>query len=162
MGMIKICEYKALYQQGVIELILHIQQDEFKIPITINEQPDLMDIENFYQMDGNFWVALFENDVVGTVAIKNIGNRNAMLRKMFVKEAYRGKDKEISYRLLSQLLNWASEKHFRTVFLGTTPQFLAAHRFYEKHNFTEVTKDELPEEFPLMDVDKKFYCYQLN
>ncbi len=34
---------------------LHIQQNEFKVPITINEQPDLMDIENFYQKDGNFW-----------------------------------------------------------------------------------------------------------
>jgi hypothetical protein len=34
---------------------------------------------------------LSENEVVGTVAIKNIGNANAMLRKMFVKECIEAK-----------------------------------------------------------------------
>jgi N-acetylglutamate synthase-like GNAT family acetyltransferase len=160
--MIKIHAYNTAYREGVIDLILHIQQNEFKVPITINEQPDLMDIENFYQKDGNFWVALSENEVVGTVAIKNIGNANAMLRKMFVKESYRGKDKDVSGRLLAQLLNWAGENQFCKIFLGTTPQFLAAHRFYEKNNFIEIKEEELPDEFPVMEVDKKFYCYYLN
>lgn len=160
--MINLCEYDAKYQKDVIDLILYIQRDEFNVPITINEQPDLLDIEKYYQKDGNFWVALSGNEVVGTIAIKNIGNGNAMLRKMFVKEIYRGKDKRVSSGLISQLIKWASGKHFSKIYLGTTLQYLAAHRFYEKNNFKEIKMIELPEEFPVMDVDKKFYCYHLQ
>jgi hypothetical protein len=42
-------------------------------------------------------------------------------------------------------------------FLGTTPRFLAAHRFYEKNGFSEVEPGDLPSTFPIMAVDKKFY-----
>jgi hypothetical protein len=34
--------------------------------------------------------------------------------------------------------------------------------FYEKNNFIEIKEEELPDEFPVMEVDKKFYCYYLN
>lgn len=158
----KICEYKSEYQQRVVKLILHIQQDEFKIPISIDNQPDLMNIEDFYQREGNFWVALSGNEVVGTVALISIGNGNCVLRKMFVDEVYRGKDKGISGELLSQALKWADEKHFNNIFLGTTPNFVAAHRFYEKNNFIEINREELPETFPVMEVDKIFYRYHIK
>lgn len=31
------------------------------------------------------------------------------------------------------------------------------HRFYEKNGFTEIDVAQLPENFPIMQVDKKFY-----
>jgi hypothetical protein len=43
------------------------------------------------------------------------------------------------------------------VFLGTTPFFRAAHRFYEKHGFSQIPKQRLPSSFPIMEVDTKFY-----
>jgi len=71
--------------RGVFSVILPIQQAEFAIAITREEQADLADIPAFYQRgDGNFWVALADNTVVGTVAILDIGNREGALRKMFV------------------------------------------------------------------------------
>jgi len=36
-------------QQGVLDVILPIQQREFGIPITEADQPDLTDIPEFYQ-----------------------------------------------------------------------------------------------------------------
>jgi len=140
-------------------MILQIQQDEFSLPISIKDQPDLEDIENFYQKNGNFWVALDDDKVVGTTALISIGNGDGTLRKMFVKKEYRGKDKGISSSLLSFLLNWAGENNYKRIFLGTTPQFLAAHRFYEKNNFINIQKEDLPETFPVMKVDKIFYRY---
>jgi hypothetical protein len=33
----------------------------------------------------------------------------------------------------------------------------AAHRFYEKNGFVEIAKEQLPESFPLMRVDNRFF-----
>ena len=46
---------------------------------------------------------------------------------------------------------------FRSVYLGTTEAFRAAHRFYEKNGFSEIEKGELPPAFPVMPVDSRFY-----
>jgi N-acetylglutamate synthase-like GNAT family acetyltransferase len=160
--MIRICEYENQYKGGIIGMILKIQREEYYLPITAEDQPDLADIEEFYrQNDGNFWMAVDDGNVVGTVAMKNIGNGNAVLRKMFVGDDYRGKTKGIAQNLLEQLFQWARLKNFQQIYLGTTPQFLAAHRFYEKNGFQEIGRDELPESFPVMEVDKKFYRYDL-
>lgn len=160
--MVKICEYEDKFKNDIIKMILKIQQEEYNLPITANDQLDLAKIETFYQQDdGNFWIAIDNEMVVGTIAIKNIGNGNAMLRKMFVKQEYRGKDIGVSKKLLFILIDWARQKNFSRIFLGTTPQFLAAHRFYEKNGFKEIFKEELPVNFPIMAVDKTFYYYNL-
>lgn len=158
--MIEILEYSDKYKNDIFEMILEIQQQEYSLPITEDDQPDLKSIGTFYQQNnGNFWVALFDNTVVGTIAVKNIGNGNAVIRKMFVKRAFRGKDIGVSHSLFMKLIEWSKEKNFKKLYLGTTPQFLAAHRFYEKNGFIEIKAEELPSDFPIMAVDKKFYCY---
>ena len=53
-------------------------------------------------------------------------------------------------------------KTIKEVYLGTTPQFLAAHRFYEKNGFTSIILKDLPENFPVIQVDKKFYKYLVD
>jgi N-acetylglutamate synthase-like GNAT family acetyltransferase len=149
-------------EQQIIDLIVSIQQKEFDIPITADDQPDLRNIPNYYQKNrGNFWVALHNEDIVGTISLLDIGNDQSALRKMFVHQHYRGPDKGITRNLLKTLLDWATTKRLREIYLGTTPQFLAAHRFYEKNGFTEISKEDLPETFPIMEVDTKFYKYEL-
>ncbi|MGW8440356.1 GNAT family N-acetyltransferase [Paenibacillus sp. S33] len=156
-------EYSTEYQSQVVDLILHIQKDEYDIAITKEDQPDLLDIENFYQRgNGNFWVALSEGNVVGTIALLDIGNRKTALRKMFVKQNYRGKTFNVSNQLLHHAIGWARERSIEEIYLGTTPQFVAAHRFYEKNGFVSIAPRELPIGFPVMKVDKKFYRYVIQ
>lgn len=153
-------EYSSEYQSQIIDLIIHIQQDEYDIPITKDDQPDLFNVENFYQKgNGNFWVALCAGKVVGTVALLDIGNRQAALRKMFVAKDYRGKTFNTASLLLNSALEWAKKKAVREIILGTTLQFVAARRFYEKNGFQSVSPEDLPVNFPIMQVDKKFYKY---
>src|SRR5918999_1139206 len=79
-------------QQGILDVILPIQQREFGIPITAADQPDLTDIPGFYQSGtGGFWVARSNGQVVGTVGLKDIGARQTALRKMFVAAPFRGR-----------------------------------------------------------------------
>lgn len=157
--MIEITSFTPQHADGVVSLILPIQQQEFRIPITLAAQPDLNDIPNFYQRDcGNFWVALDGQEVVGTISLIDIGNGQAALRKMFVAATHRGAAHGVAQRLLHTLLAWSGERCVREIFLGTTAKYLAAHRFYEKNGFREIAKADLPEAFPVMQVDTKFYA----
>ena len=146
------------YKDDVIDLIIDIQQNEFHIPIKREDQPDLSDIANFYQSGkGNFWVALCNGRVIGTIALIDIGNYQGALRKMFVKATYRGRTYNTAKLLLLQLMTWARECEVHDIYLGTTEKFLAAHRFYEKNGFSQINKVTLPDTFPIMKVDTKFY-----
>lgn len=149
-------------EQQVVDLIVSIQQKEFNIPITAGDQTDLRDIPNYYQKNrGNFWVALHNENVVGTISLLDIGNGQSALRKMFVHQHYRGSEKGTSRNLLKTLLDWANLYGLQKIYLGTTPFFLAAHRFYEKNGFTEISTKDLPKTFPIMEVDTRFYKYEL-
>lgn len=155
---IRIEPYTDIYKRQVIDLIVPIQQEEFNIPITPGDQPDLQQIPAFYQNNnGNFWLALAGGSVVGTIALLDIGGHKGALRKMFVHKEYRGKIHGTGQLLLDTLLNWAQQKSYTEIYLGTTAKFLAAHRFYEKNGFEEITVPELPAGFPRMEVDVKFY-----
>lgn len=148
--------------EAVASVILPIQQEEFGIAVTREGQPDLTDIPNFYQSGaGNFWVAASGGTIVGTIGLRDIGSKQAALRKMFVAAPYRGRAHGVAQALLDTLVQWSRAQGLTSLYLGTTSQFLAAHRFYEKNGFTEVSKSELPPSFPVMAVDSKFYCSHL-
>lgn len=160
---IQISVYKPQYKEQIIELILKIQQAEFGVPITLNDQPDLQNIYKFYQTkNSNFWFALDVNKVIGTIAAIDIGNSQLAWRKMFVDANHRGKDIGTANQLLCSLLSWARDKNVQEIYLGTTENFKAAHRFYEKKGFLEINKSDLPGTFPLMQVDTKFYKLSLK
>lgn len=142
---------------GVVDLILPIQRDEFGFDVTLDDQPDLKDVPGFYGSGGGgFWVAEADGRVVGSIALKDIGNGQGALRKMFVAASHRGAG-GVAGRLLDALFAHAVAHGIRAVFLGTTERFLAAHRFYEKHGFARIDADDLPATFPRMHVDTRFY-----
>ena len=155
-----VLEYEPKNERDVIDLILDIQTNEFGIQINEDQQPDLKNIPNIYQKgNGNFWVSIHQNNVIGTISLLDIGNDQVALRKMFVHLGFRGKEFGISSALLRQALKYAREKSVKSVYLGTTAEFIAAHKFYEKNGFVEVSKVDLPAKFPVMAVDSKFYVY---
>lgn len=158
-----IIPFIKIYEQQVIELIVGIQSGEFGVKITAADQPDLKDIANFYQWgNGNFWIALDGNQVIGTVSLTDIGNRQVGLRKMFVKQGFRGQPHKIGKSLLDTALKWCFDRNIKDVFLGTVPHYYSAHRFYEKNGFIRLEKSELPKAFHLMDADKWFYWKELE
>jgi GNAT superfamily N-acetyltransferase len=87
----------------------------------------------------------------------DIGNHQGALRKMFVKAAFRGSKYNAAKLLLQQAVGWSKEHNISDIYLGTTEKFLAAHRFYEKNGFVQIDKKALPDSFPVMTVDTRFY-----
>lgn len=158
-----ICTYQSQYQQQVINLILPIQRQEFGSSITLDDQPDLLDIPMVYQQgNGNFWLALQSDRVIGTIAAIDIGNYQLALRKMFVAAPYRGQAIGVGWQLLKTLQNWAIDRNIIAIYLGTVTAFKAAHRFYEKHGFQQIPESDLPAAFPKMKGDKLFYRLVLS
>lgn len=156
--MITVVPFESAHAAGVPALIVPVQQAEFGIAVTLADQPDLLDIPGFYQSGrGNFWVALDQGQVVGTIGLRDIGEGRAALRKMFVAASHRGREHGVAAALLDTLLAWARTQGLQEVLLGTTDRFLAAHRFYEKNGFEVVPRDNLPPSFPVMAVDSRFY-----
>ena len=61
-------------------------------------------------------------------------------------------------RYLLHIHNWLSFKKLKKVKEAkqVTEKFIAAHRVYQKNGFKKIQKQELPETFPVMEVDNKF------
>ena len=156
--MIEIVRHSQALGGQVTDLIVGIQRGEFGFDICAQDQPDLSDVAGFYQTGaGDFWVALADGEVVGTIALRDIGNHQGALRKMFVKPSHRGSEHAVARRLLDRLIESASDAGLREIYLGTTEKFVAAHRFYEKNAFVQIDAEALPAAFPHMSLDTRFY-----
>ena len=160
---LKIIPWAREYETAVIELILSIQRNEFHISITEADQPDLKQVEEFYMRgNGNFWIALSQNQVIGTTALLDIGHHQVALRKMFVHKDFRGSLHSLANKLLRTAIDWCIERNIQDIYLGTVEVLKAAHRFYEKNGFNRIEKTHLPSNFPVMGVDTLFYHLSIS
>jgi N-acetylglutamate synthase-like GNAT family acetyltransferase len=147
------------YQNEIIDIILPIQQKEFNVPVTLEDQPDLLNIKDFYYKSGGMFLGAKVNGIlVGTIALIKFDNNAGAIRKMFVKKEFRGKELKIAQQLLDTLISYCKKNEIDHLYLGTVNLLKAAIRFYEKNNFIQIDKNELPVKFPLMSADNVF-CY---
>ena len=150
------------YCNAIINLVLPIQQQEFNVPVTLEGQPDLFDIEtNYFKTGGCFWGAFYREQLVGTIALICTENNSGIIRKMFVAKEFRGKEHGVAQLLLNHLTAYCREKGIANLYLGTVEVFKAAQRFYEKNGFTIIAKTDLPQWFLFMPADTMFYHLHL-
>lgn len=155
----QILKYTEEYKQQVIDLILCIQNEEAKIDLSIEEQPDLLDIKEYYfRTGGNFLIAVYEKSVIGTIAYMNYGNGNAVLKKFFVKSDWRSK--KVGLALYEKIMAELKAKGYKYVLLDTPSAATQSHRFYERAGFKRIEKTALPfhYEYP----DRNSYLYLLS
>lgn len=153
----QIAPIKNEYAAAIIDIILPIQQREFNVPITLQDQPDLLDIEKYYHASGGgFWGAHSDGELVGTIGMIRYSEDSGAIRKMFVKKEFRGKAFGIAQQLLERLIAYSKENGIKHLYLGTVTQLEAALRFYEKNGFVPIAKADLPKSFPLMSADNVF------
>ncbi len=138
----KIQQYTEIFQTQVKLFILTILEGEFG-HINVS-RPDLDNISEFYQVDnGNFWLAIQNNQIIGTIGLKNY-NGKAYMKRMAVHESYRGRG--IAQELLNTFTNYAKEMGFKEIYLSTSKNLVAANKFYAKEGFEKI--EILPKEIP--------------
>jgi GNAT superfamily N-acetyltransferase len=154
--MILIIEFEISEQERVREFVLEIQNGEFHLGFEVEDQPDLIDTAAFYR-NGCFWTAKMEGELVGTIAIQVLDERNAVLRKLFVKKAYRGGGYRIAGLLLDTLIDFARKKQLTKLWLDTPSVATASHQFYERNGFVLFDKSDLPPNYSYPDKNSKIY-----
>ena len=148
--MFQICQYQKRHEAGIRVLIEEIA-NEFAEPIAASNASTKKKVLDKY------WVAEKEAFVIGTIGIIRLKDNKAILKSMFVKKEYRGKQHGVSKLLLQTAIDWSKEVQINHLFLGTMTQFKAAQRFYEKNGFYKIDSTQLPIDFIHNPVDDIFY-----
>lgn len=174
----RVVEFTPQYQKAAVALILAVQNDEFSLGLSLDEQPDLTDIFGSYNAAGGmFWVALDdENDiatetadrlspadhsfttsenVVGTIGVMNLGGGIGVLKKFFVRPNYR--TRKVGFALYQALEAFCKRAGLATLILDTPSIAQDSHRFYERNNFKRIAAEELPVPYAYPDRDSLLY-----
>ncbi len=144
------------------DLVLRILNQEYRMALTLDELPDLVDIHATYRGSGagNFWVACSGASIVGCIGVLRLAGADYELRRMYVDPAARGRG--IAQRLLEVALAWCGARGVAALYLETNAQWKAAHHIYEKRGFVPVARDALPPAFPVVRVATGFYRLDLG
>lgn len=158
-----IVSYQEEYQTALIRLILGIQNNEFHLGISLNEQPDLIQIKRHYlDIGGGFWLALNqEEQVIGTIALQKETEEIGILKKFFISEAYRGREFGISQKLYETLLDFAKKEKFVILLLDSPAEAKRSHAFYRKMGFQLIGKDALPISYTYPDRNSCIFSLKL-
>ena len=80
----------------------------------------------------------------------------AVLKSMFVAQAFRGGQLQVAKRLLEVATEKAIAAGREYMYLGTMAQFERAQAFYENQGYTLVSEQELPPGYPTNALDTVF------
>ena len=134
--MYKIVEYDDIYETKVKDLITDIFIEEFEFEQYRDSVRNVNIMKEYHLKGGNYWIALdLEDNVIGTIGAKNHGKNTLEVKNVYVKKEFRGLG--VSQHLLDVLEEFAIEKGFYNLFLGTYDKLERAIGFYQKNNFLD-------------------------
>lgn len=146
------------YLAELVDLINYCQNTEAKLNIKMAEQNDIFQIDTYYQQKGgDFWIALENNHVVGSIALLPLDSKTAVLKKFFTYPDYRGKPNHLGAKLYQELLTFAKQKSFQRIVLDTPEKETRSHYFYEKNGFKQVSSENFNVSYPYPDRDSRLY-----
>jgi GNAT superfamily N-acetyltransferase len=152
--MVDLTPLEPRHREGFRELVA-ATLTEFGFRLDPALDRDLSEPESFYDA---VWVALDGDEVVGTVAMRRIGDREAELKRMYLVPRWRGHG--LGRRLLEVALDWARRERIRAVRLDTSERMETAQRLYEAAGFRRA--GERVEEGELDRRCERFYALDLS
>jgi len=90
--MIEIIPFNKKYKDEIIHLILDVYEKE--LGWTGYERPDIYNITETYQknINSNFWLAISNKELVGSIGILGKTKDSAFLKRMVVKKNFANKE----------------------------------------------------------------------
>ena len=141
----KIAVFNNKYTEEIIDLVLLCQNDGTRPIVGVETQLDLLNIQSEYiDRGGNFWVALENDKVIGTIALYPYSDKIGILKKFFVNEQYRGYPNYLGQKLYATLLEYIKSNSFKTIILDTPKNTKRAHKFYQKAGFKQIAYEKMP------------------
>lgn len=111
---------------------------------------ELDDMDNYRELyipekRGLFLVVLDDGRVVGTGALRKKTDEVAELKRIWLLEEYHGR--QIGYRVVNQLLDFAREQGYKSVYLESTQRQKRALAFYRRMGFQDVPSPHDAQDF---------------
>lgn len=132
--MYELVEYNKKYEDQLIKLWVDVCVEEFGF----EEWRDGMSKveEELYE---KIWIAVIDNQVVGSIAYIDKGNNIAEIKRVYVYSEHRGTG--ISQQFMDVLIDELEEKGYEKVVLETWSKFNRGINFYKKNKFQLVEQD---------------------
>jgi GNAT superfamily N-acetyltransferase len=152
--------YNGGRDREVANLILSIQNGEAGLSLSVEDQPDLLDIASTYR-NGGFWIAVDDSDtIVGTLGLLAYGCIG-ILKKFFVAVPFRGRGGP-AFELLDYLLHRARELGMTDIVLDTPSVATRSHAFYARNGFKPASSGDLPVGYKYHDRDSLLFRRHLG
>ncbi|MDD5681556.1 MAG: GNAT family N-acetyltransferase [Candidatus Omnitrophica bacterium] len=128
--------------EGVKNLIVSILTKEYPFDKSIYESSDIADIAKTYGgKRDTFFVIDAEDDVIGTVGVKEDSKDTALLRRLFVKPAVRRKG--YGALLLNKAIDHCRKNNYKRIVFRATGRMAQAINLLKKTGFREVEKIDM-------------------
>jgi GNAT superfamily N-acetyltransferase len=127
-----IVPFESSYSDGFRSLVTDTLR-EFDFEPDLEFDRDLDEPDAAYSA---LWVALDGDDVVGSVALRDLGGGAVELKRMYLRPAQRGRG--LGRELLILAIGWARSHGMTSVRLDTSERMVAAQRLYEAHGFERI------------------------
>ena len=151
---LKIISYNEDYKEILVTMLKEyleftakfLIEDPWKCSVNIDQElaKTFNNLDQFKAPKGEIFLAIFNNNVVGTASIKMIRNNASELKRMYIKPQFQRQ------KIGKFLLEYAIDKsvHFGAteMYLESPPPFKPAHKLYLKNGF------ELIEEYPEVSI----------
>ncbi|MBU4488894.1 MAG: GNAT family N-acetyltransferase [Candidatus Omnitrophica bacterium] len=126
----------------VKNLIVSILTKEYPFDKSVYENSDISSISDTYGGRKDvFFVIESDDDIIGTVGVKEDSKDTALLRRLFIKPSCRRKG--YGSLLLSRALNHCRKNHFKQVVFRATGRMAQAINLLKKNGFKEAEKIDL-------------------
>lgn len=136
--------------QKIIQDIL--EKYGLDLPGTAYFDPQLGELYDYYQKipNGEYWVLIKENEVIGGVGIGSFGayEEVAELQKYYIKEAYQGEG--YGRLLYEQALHFTKEQGYSKLYLETSDLLGDANKIYQHLGFKALSAPLSGSEHELM------------
>jgi N-acetylglutamate synthase-like GNAT family acetyltransferase len=154
-----IVDYRPEFMDGIIDLILTIQNVEAGLDISLEQQPDILDVEsNYVRAGGGFWVAVNEQgQVIGSIGLQYETESVSVLKKFFVEKGHRGAEVGVAAALFDRLIAFSDLQGVKTIILDTPSLASRSHAFYRKRGFRQIDKSESPVQYDFPDRDSLLF-----
>lgn len=86
---------------------------------------------------GRLYLAYMDNEVAGCIALKRIDKNNCEMKRLYVKEKYRGK--KIASKLVDKIIEDAKFIGYKYMLLDTLPFLKSAINLYKQKGFYEIS-----------------------
>lgn len=120
----------------IIKNLIASVLQEYQLEFDVNQaDQDLIDLDKSYGTNNGFFGVITDsnNRIIGTLALYNLGNKIAEIKKMYLHKDYRGLG--IGKQSMIYLIELAKKKRYDRLEIETASVLASAIKLYEKFGF---------------------------